>query len=144
MSDIAAELKTYLKTIKVITDVIGKASACKMMLHQARQTWAAPFVVYDVLADDSFEDLTGSSGLIISHIQIDSHGSTSVEAHSLAELIRTALMITNGIRYTMGSTYIHGVTSAGGYQRDFVQKAPGSDSISSWYCSRDYRITYGE
>ena len=145
MADIATVLKTYLKTVSAITDVVGATTASKIMLHQGRQDWSAPFIVFHVFNDTSFEDLTGASGLIISQVQIDCHGSSSAQAYSLAELVRTALMVTNGAdHYTMGSTYIKGVTSAGGYERDFVPKAPGSDSINSWFVERDYRISYAE
>jgi len=149
VADIASELKTYLKTISDITDVIGATTAARINLHLARQKWtengAVPYIVYHVLTDTSHEDLTGESGLIISQIQIDCYGTTSAQAYSLAELVRTALMITNGAgRYTMGSTYIHSVSSVGGYERDFVPPPQGRDVPTAWVYSRDYRLGYAE
>ena len=145
MADIGAELKTYLKTISAITDLVGATTAARIHSHLARQKWTTPpWIVFGVLAGTSYEDLTGPSGLITSHIQIDAYGTSEAQAKSLHDAIHTALMVTNGAgRYTMGSTYIHGVTSVGGFEEDHETPQPGKD-ISRYICSRDYQITYGE
>lgn len=144
MADIADVLKTYLKTVGAITAIVGAGNDSRIMLHRAKKKWVLPWIVFHVLDDNSAEDLSGPSGVITSLVQIDSYGSSETQAYSLCEAVRTALMVTNGAsRYSMGSTYIRGVTSPGGYERDFERIKPDSDDIR-WICSRDYRISYSE
>ena len=65
MGDIAADLKTYLKTISVVTDIVGAGAAAKIYQHEPRHKIKAPppYIVYEVFEGTSEEDLSGASGL---------------------------------------------------------------------------------
>lgn len=139
MADIVAELTTYLKTQSPVTDLVGTGTAARIYEEDAKQGTTLPYIVLEVFEGETFTHLTGLSGLARNRVQIDSYGSSSTQAHSLAEAIRLAIAHK---RVTMGSTQVreHG---NGSYERGRDQPVRGGGQ-RRWWVSRDYIFTYNE
>lgn len=141
MADIASELKTYLKSISAITDLVGTGTAARIYTHRAKQGVALPYIVFEVFEGTSLENLTEIDGMATNRIQVDAYAATSDGVYTLAEAIRLAPL--QMYRGTMNSTFVHNVTSNGGYERGFDPPTKGGNQRRYWI-SRDYIITYRE
>lgn len=141
MADIAAEFKTYLKSISTITALVGATTASRIYEVTAKQGESMPYIVYETFADNSEEHLGGISGLATERIQVDCYAATSAGAYALAEVVRLAPL--QMFRGTMGSTFVNGVTSPGGYRRGQTPPVKGGAQRRYWI-SRDYLITFVE
>lgn len=141
MADIADELKTYLKTITNITNLIGVGTAARIYPTRPAKPVALPYIVFEVFEGSSAEHLDGISGIAKNRIQLDAYAATSGAAHALAEKIRLApLQMYRGL---MGSTFVNNTSSNGGYRRGSVPPVKGGHKLEYWV-SRDYMITYSE
>lgn len=141
MADIANELKTYLRTVSNVTDIVGTSDSCRIYLEEARQGADLPFVIITTFEAASYEDLTGAVGVAQNRVQVDCYANTSAQAFSLAEAIRLAPL--QGRRGAVGSAYVYDVSSNGGYDRGRDRPARDSE-ITCYVCSRDYVITHSE
>lgn len=141
MPSIEAELKTYLKTITAVTDIVGTGNSSRIYEDIARQGVAAPYIVLQTFEGISAEHLGGITGIARNRIQIDCYGKTGSESHDLAEAVRLAPL--QMFRGTMGSTFVHSVVSEFGYRKGYYYPTNGSDERHFWR-SRDYFVTYAE
>jgi len=141
MGDIAAELKTYLKTISGVTTLVGAGTAARIYHSRAKQGVSLPFIVYEVFAGSSAEYLNGIAGVATNRIEVVCYAATSTGAYSLAEAVRLAPL--QMFRGTMGSTAVLATTANGGYERGIDLPEPGGNQRRYWI-TRDYILTYAE
>lgn len=142
MGDIAADLKTYLKTISAITDLIGSGTAARIYEEDPKQTVPLPYIVFEVFEGSSETHLGGITGIAENRIQVDAYANTRAEAYTLAESIRLApLAACRGI--TMGSTFVHDESGNGSYDRGRDRPQKGGNKLRYWI-SRDYVLKYAE
>ena len=141
MIDIVEDLKTYLKTITAVTDLVAAGTAARIYTHESKQGVALPYVILEVFEGSSEEHLNDISGIASNRIQVDAYGATSSAALTLAEAIRLApLQMYRGL---FGTTFITDVTSNGGYRRGRDQPTTGGNQRRYWV-SRDYIFRYHE
>lgn len=141
MPSIGSELKTYLKTKAAITTLIGSGTSARIYTQAPKQNATLPYIVYTVFLGSSEEHLGGITGMANNRIQLDCYGATEEAAYALAEAVRLAPL--QMFRGTMGSTYVHCVTSSEGSRAGYDRPEKGTDSRRYWH-SRDYSITYAE
>jgi hypothetical protein len=141
MADIAEELKTYLKSISAVTDLVGAGTAARIYTHRAKQGVTLPYIVFQVYEGQSYEHLTGITGVAMNRVEVNCYAATSSAAYTLAEAVRLAPL--QMFRGMMNSTFVHNVTSDGGYERDFDPPDRGGNQ-RRYFVSRDYLITYEE
>ena len=141
MPEIAEELKTYLKTKPIITALVGAGTASRIYTHRSKQGVSLPYIVFEVFEGSSAEWINGISGIATNRIQIDCIAATAAAAYTLAEAVRLAPL--QMYRGTMGSTFVNGVTSNGGYEKGFDTPTTGGNQRRYWV-SRDYIFTYAE
>jgi hypothetical protein len=139
MSDIGADLITYLKTVSTVTDLVGSGTAAKIYEEDPKQAVALPYVVFEVFEGISQQHLTGISGLARNRIQIDAYAATRTAANALAEALRLALA---GFRGNFDSTLVR-ETGRTSYRRGRDKPTDGGNQRRYWV-SRDYIFTYDE
>ena len=144
MPRIGDELKTYLKTITAITDIVGVGVAARIYEFDGKQGQPVPHIIFQVLSGSSASHLGGISGIATNRIKIVAYGSTANAAHKLAEGIRLSPL--QNFRGTMGTTFVNSVLSNGGYEegRDKPTRGQPPGGPRRYWCSRDYIFTYQE
>lgn len=141
MPSIGTELKTYLKTISAVTDIVGSGTAARIYPHTAKQGVAMPYIVYETYPGESRQHLGGISGIATNRIEIICYAATSAAAYSLAEAVRLAPL--QMFRGTMGTTTVNGVSATPAYEFGFEPPVKGGAQKRYWI-SNDYFVTYAE
>ena len=139
MSDVAADLITFLKTQSSITDIVGAGTAAKIYEEDPKQAVGLPYIVFEVFEGKTEQHLGGISGLATNRVQIDAYQSTRALAYTLAEAIRLALA---GKRQTFDAT-LYRETGQDSYQRGRDKATKGGNQARYWI-SRDYIFTFDE
>lgn len=138
---IADTLKTRLKAVSDVTDLIGEDTAARVFTQYQPQGSALPHVVIETFSGNSYEHLSGITGVAENRVQITCYGETETAAASLADLVRRSLQ---GYRGTVGSQFINGITSPDGFESgDDRPSANGGNTYRFWV-RRDYEVAYQE
>lgn len=141
MAFIGDDLKTYWKTKSAITAIVGAGAHAKIYQDAPREGVKPPFVVFRLFEGFSSEALSAIAGLAQRRVQVDCYGTNPKQADDLQEAIRLAP--TQGHRGTVGSSYVHGVTSADTARTGVDDPPKGSKAFRYW-SSRDYMVAYNE
>lgn len=140
MSDIAADLITYLKSKTGVTDLVGSGTAARIYVEDPKQGASLPYIVIEVFAGKTEQHLGGISGLATNRVQVDAYDSTQAKAYTLAEAIRLAPLA--GYRGDLDATLTREV-GQGSYEYGRDRPTRGGNQRRHWV-SRDYIFTHDE
>ena len=138
--DIATDLRTYLKTVSGITDLVGTGTGARVYEEDPKQAASLPYVVFEVFEGSTESHLGGIAGVARNRIQIDAYATTAAGAFALAEQIKFAVAAYRGL---MGTTFVHDESGNGSYERGHDRPTTGGNQRRYWI-SRDYILTYQE
>lgn len=141
MPSISSEIITYLKTKAAVTALVGSGVDARIFLDEAKQGVSLPYVTLVVFEGASHEHLGAITGLAENRVEINCYSATSEGAWTLAEVIRLSPLQMH--RGTLGSTFVHSITSPQGYARERIPPPQGSNT-TRFVCSRDYFFIYAE
>lgn len=141
MAFIGDDLRTYWKTISGVTAFVGSGVHARIYQDAPKQGVKLPYIVYRMFEGFSAEDLSGITGVAQRRVQVDCYGATPKQADDVQEAIRLAP--TQGHRGTVGSSFVHGITSPDTARSGEDPPPPGSKAHRYW-SSRDYLVSYTE
>lgn len=141
MADIKAELKTYLKTVSGVTDLVGAGSNARIFVSRPRQGTTKPFIIIASTGARSHEHLGGITGMATTAVHVWACGANPAAADALAEEIRLAPL--QGFRGFLNNTK---ATVSAQTHRDDGYETPddGSDSALYYWTRRVFLITHTE
>ena len=127
--DIAESLKTYLKTITAITDLVGSGDNARIFFDQARQGSPLPLIR---LLENSGEGALEGLGLVSlslgqSVFRVETSADDRIAANDLAELIRVNLSRQGSVNF--GDTFINEVSVLAGRETRVIQPAARSGDL---------------
>lgn len=141
MSHLGDDWTTYWKSKTAITSIVGAGAHARIYEDAPRQGVKPPYVVFRFFEGPSAEGLSELGGVGEKRMQVDAYHNTPADAHALQEAIR--LGPTQGHRGTVGSTFVHGVTSPQTSRHGSDDPPKGSKARRYW-SSRDYLTAYAE
>ena len=134
MTDITAQVCVFLRS-----GLSGLGVTAPVTEYNRKQGIAPPQVMVTHLGTaQSFEKLAGAEGMDQTRIEVTAFNTSSATAHTLAEQIRGLMQ---GHRGAVGSSYAAGITSTGGFKKDYDDPIAGGNSRTYWV-SREYVIIH--
>ena len=139
MGNIAADLKTYLKTKTAVTDLIGSGTAARIYQDTGKQGVALPYVLFEQLSGESEEHLGGISGIAENLFEVSCYAATQSGAYALSEAVRLAPLQT--YRGVMGASYVRVIADSASAGHDPPVKGGNQ---RRYFERRYYRIIHDE
>ena len=137
--DIAESLKTYLKTVTAITDLIGSGDNARIFFDQGRQGSPLPLIrLLENSGEGALEGLAlASLSLGQSVFRVVASADGRIASNDLAEVIRVKLNRQGGVNF--GDTFINEVSILAGRETRVTQPAAkGGDLV--YEAAITYRI----
>ncbi len=142
MTDFCEELKTRLKAVADVTALVGSGSNARVYNDMLRQGCSLPAVVMYEGGGESFQHLTGISGMVRSVWHVITYGATRSTANTLAETIRLKAL-NSSFRGLFGSTFVNGINCSSHRMVGIDEARDGSETPRYW-TERVYDIYHAE
>ena len=132
-------LRTYLRSVSGVTDLVGAGDAARIWPDSGRQDATLPFVVYHFAPGRSYSHLGGSVQVEETRIEIACYAETDTAADALQDAIDAALP--QNFRGSWDTAEVLCIDIDQSPMTGDESKEPGSDEKRFW-SQRDYIVTY--